>query len=145
MRCVGVVARDDGGRLLLIRRGHPPGEGLWSLPGGRVERGESDAAAVLRELHEETGLRGAVGELIDVVARPGPGEVVYDIYEYAVTDLEGTPRPGDDAADVRWVNEAELRALPTTPGLLEALTGWGVLPDDGRVSGGGGAPDRRDG
>jgi 8-oxo-dGTP diphosphatase len=136
VRCVGAVVRDGGGRLLLVRRGHPPGEGLWSLPGGRVEPGESDAAAVARELREETGLRAEVGELIDVVPRPGLGDVVYDIYEYAVRAVEGTPRPGDDAADVRWVDEAELRALPTTPGLLEVLTKWGVLPHDGEGSGG---------
>jgi 8-oxo-dGTP diphosphatase len=131
VRCVGAVVRDEGGRLLLIRRGHPPGEGLWSLPGGRVEPGESDVAAVARELHEETGLRTEVGELIAVVARPGIGDVVYDIYEYTATPIGGTLRPGDDASDVRWVDEFELRALPITPGLLEALTDWGQLPHDG--------------
>ncbi|HEU5158091.1 MAG TPA: NUDIX domain-containing protein [Streptosporangiaceae bacterium] len=131
VRCVGAVVRDDEGRLLLIRRGHPPGEGLWSLPGGRVEPGESDAVAVVRELREETGLRAEAGDLIAVVARPGLGDVVYDIYEYTATPVGGTLRPGDDAADVRWVDDAELRALPTTPGLLEALTDWGVLPHDG--------------
>ena len=128
---MGAVVRDEGGRLLLIRRGHPPGEGLWSLPGGRVEPGESDVVAVARELWEETGLRTEVGELIAVVARPGPGDVVYDIYEYTATPVGGTLRPGDDASDVRWVDESGLRALPITPGLLEALTDWDVLPHDG--------------
>ena len=61
---MGAVVGDGQGRLLLIRRGHPPGEGLWSLPGGRVETGESDAAAVARELREETGLSVEIGELI---------------------------------------------------------------------------------
>lgn len=131
VRCVGAVVRDERGRLLLIRRGHPPGEGLWSLPGGRVEPGESDVAAIARELREETGLRTEVGELIAVVARPGLGDVVYDIYEYAATPVGGTLRPGDDASDVRWVDEFELRALPITPGLLEALTDWGQLPHGG--------------
>ena len=129
VRCVGAVVRDGDGRLLLIRRGHPPGEGLWTLPGGRVEPGESDVVAIARELREETGLRAEIGELIDIVARPGPGDVVYDIHEYAATPVEGGMlRAGDDASDVRWVTELELRALPTTPGLLEALTDWGVLP-----------------
>jgi 8-oxo-dGTP diphosphatase len=125
---VGAVVRDESGRLLLIRRGHPPGEGLWSLPGGRVEPGESDVAAVARELQEETGLRAEIGELVGVLSRPGPGDVVYDIYDYAATASGGTLRPGDDAADVRWVDDAELRTLPTTTGLLDALTEWGVLP-----------------
>lgn len=136
VRCVGAVVRDDDGHLLLIRRGHPPGEGLWSLPGGRVEAGEPDDVAVARELLEETGLLAEVGGLIDVVARPGPDNVVYDIYEYAVTPAGGTLRPGDDAIDVRWVDEVALRALPTTPGLIEALTDWGVLPHDGDGLGG---------
>jgi 8-oxo-dGTP diphosphatase len=131
---VGAIVRDEYGRLLLIRRGHPPAEGLWSLPGGRVESGESDAAAVVRELREETGLRVEIGELVGTVSRPGPDEVVYDIYDYAATVAGGALRPGDDAADARWVDELELRALPTTQGLLEALTSWGVvsvIPQDG--------------
>lgn len=117
----------DGRRLLLIKRGHPPGEGLWSLPGGRVEPGETDAAAVVREIAEETGLRVEPGLLIGSVMRPGPGGVTYDIHDYAATFLDGEPRAGDDAADVRWVTDDELRALPTTDGLVEALTRWGVL------------------
>ena len=128
---MGAVARDEYGRLLLVRRGHPPAEGLWSLPGGRVESGESDAAALARELREETGLEAEIGELVGVVARPGPNGVIYDIYDYAATVTGGTLRPGDDAADTRWVGELELRGLPTTAGLLEALTDWGLLPHHG--------------
>ena len=56
--CVGAVVFDDSGRLLLIRRANPPAQGTWSLPGGRVEPGESSEDAVVRELHEETGLSG---------------------------------------------------------------------------------------
>jgi ADP-ribose pyrophosphatase YjhB (NUDIX family) len=119
---------DNGGRLLVICRGRPPGAGLWSLPGGRVEAGETDAAAVVRELREETGLEVTVGRLIGTVERPGPGGVTYDIYDYAATADGGDLRAGDDAADARWVTPAGLRSLPTTPGLLDALTGWGVLP-----------------
>jgi 8-oxo-dGTP diphosphatase len=128
---VGAVVRDEKGRLLVIRRGHPPGEGLWSLPGGRVEPGESDAAAIARELREETGLRVESGKLVGVVERPGPDGVIFDIYDYAATVVGGALRPGDDAADARWVGAAELRALPTTTGLIEALTDWAVLPHDG--------------
>ncbi|QFG24978.1 NUDIX hydrolase [Actinomadura sp. WMMB 499] len=126
-RCVGAIVHDRGGRLLLVRRGRPPGAGLWSVPGGRVEPGEDDAAAVARELLEETGLRVRAGALVGTVERDGPGGVVYEIHDYAATVLGGTPRAGDDAADVRWVAPAELRDLPLVPGLLDALTEWGVL------------------
>jgi len=124
---VGAIARDETGRLLAIRRGKPPGEGLWSLPGGRVEPGESDAAAVARELREETGLQARVGPPVGTVLRPGPGEVIYEIHDYLVEVVGGTLRAGDDAADARWVTAAELRALPTTSGLVELLTEWGLL------------------
>ena len=56
--CVGAIIKDPAGRLLLIKRGHAPQAGRWSLPGGRVEPGESDEQAVIREIREETGLRG---------------------------------------------------------------------------------------
>ena len=131
MRCVGAIVHDADGRLLLIRRGHPPGEGLWSLPGGRVEPGESDATAVVRELAEETGLCVEPGPLIGSVDRLGPGGVTYDINDYVATVTGGALRPGDDAREARWVAMEELRHLPTTPGLLEALAAWHVLPRDG--------------
>lgn len=128
MRCVGAIVHDAEGRLLVIRRGRPPGEGLWSLPGGRVEPGESDAAAVVRELAEETGLRVEPRRLVGSVERPGPEGVTYDIRDYAAEVTGGALRPGDDAREARWVGPDELRRLPTTDGLLEALTTWGVLP-----------------
>lgn len=119
---------DADGRLLTIRRGHPPDEGRWSLPGGRVEPGESDTEAVVRELAEETGLRVEPGSLIGQVERPGPGGVTYEIFNYAAIVTGGTLAAGDDASDARWAPPAELRDLPTSGGLLEALTAWGVVP-----------------
>jgi ADP-ribose pyrophosphatase YjhB (NUDIX family) len=124
---VGAVIKDDRGRLLLIKRGHPPGAGLWSLPGGRIEPGETDAAALAREMREETGLVIETGQLIGTVRRPAQDGGVLDIKDYAATVTGGTLRPGDDAADARWVEASELTALPLTEGLVEALTDWGVL------------------
>lgn len=128
VRCVGAIVHDTDGRLLVIRRGHPPGEGLWSIPGGRAEPGETDATAVVRETVEETGLRVEPGALAGSVDRPGPDGVTYDIRDYRATVTGGMLRPGDDASEARWVTAEELRLLPTTPGLVDALAGWNALP-----------------
>lgn len=124
---MGAVITDGAGRILLIQRGKPPGEGLWSVPGGRVEPGETDVAAVVREVREETGLVVNVGALLGSVVRDGP-EVTYDIFDYAATPAGGTMRAGDDAADACWFAVPELDGLAMTPGLVEALTEWGALP-----------------
>jgi ADP-ribose pyrophosphatase YjhB (NUDIX family) len=127
-RCVGAVITDGAGRILLVKRGRPPGEGLWSVPGGRVERGETDAVAVAREVLEETGLVVEVGALLGSVVRDGAPGVVYDIFDYAAEATGGDLRAGDDAADTAWFPVRDLPALPLTPGLLDALTEWGALP-----------------
>ena len=127
--CVGAVVHDAQGRLLLIRRGHAPHEGLWSLPGGRVEPGESAEAAVVREVLEETGLRVRAGAPVGRVRIPA-GEVVYEVTDLACT-LDGSdqrPVAGDDASDVVFVDAAALEQLSCTPRLVETLGGWGVLP-----------------
>ncbi len=126
--CAGAIVLDGAGRLLLIRRGREPGRGLWSLPGGRCEPGEDAAAAAVRETYEETGLEVTAGRLVGRVERPGPGGITYLIDDLACTVTGGTLRAGDDADDARWIGAAELAALPVTEGLLEVLTGWGVLP-----------------
>ncbi|GIH27314.1 hypothetical protein Aph01nite_56240 [Acrocarpospora phusangensis] len=123
MRCVGALILDADGRLLLVKRGRPPGEGLWSLPGGRVEAGESDPEALVREIREETGLDVTPGELAGSVSRPP-----YEIYDYYATPAGGLLRAGDDAADVRWVPLDELGRLPLTEGLLDFLGGLSGLP-----------------
>ena len=116
---------------MLVKRGQPPGQGLWSVPGGRVEQGESDERAVRRELLEETGLRVIVGHLIGSVVRPALVGV-YDIHDYSCQAIGGTLRPGDDAADVAWVDAATFATLERlnllTEGLAEALTSWNVMP-----------------
>ena len=125
--CVGAVVTDGQGRLLMIKRGREPGAGLWSIPGGRIEPGETDAEALVREMLEETNLAVEVGRLLGRVQRPFLDGAVIDIRDYAVTVTGGTLRPGDDAADARWVTPAELNSLEITEGLIEALTSWGVL------------------
>ena len=132
--CVGAIVVDGAGRILLIRRGHEPGAGLWSLPGGRVEPGETDEQAVIREIAEETGLSVRPGRLAGTVQRPSQGGTarragggVFDIRDYWATVTGGALSAGDDADDVRWVDPADLAGLPLTDGLVDALTEWGVL------------------
>jgi 8-oxo-dGTP diphosphatase len=127
---VGGIVR-DGDRLLLVRRGQAPARGTWSVPGGRVEAGESDAEATAREVLEETGLAVEVGALAGSVERDAPGGGVYVIHDYLcrpAPDADVTAvRAGDDADDAGWFTVAELRALATSPGLVAALESWGVL------------------
>jgi 8-oxo-dGTP diphosphatase len=126
--CVGAVVLDGDGRLLLVRRANPPGAGLWSVPGGRVESGEDDATALAREVAEETGLGVVVGELLGTVERDGPGGVSYVIADFRCTVTGGKLRAGDDATAVAWVSLDELPAVPTVAGLVDALEAWGVVP-----------------
>jgi 8-oxo-dGTP diphosphatase len=126
--CVGAVIKDEAGRLLLIKRGHEPGKGLWSIPGGRIEADETDAVALVREVREETGLLVTPGRLIGSARRPaGGGDRVFDIRDYAASVDGGTLVPGDDADDAVWAGPAELDALPLTAGLLDALRSWGAV------------------
>ena len=125
---MGAVIKDAAGRLLLIRRGHEPGAGLWSLPGGRIERGETDEQAVAREILEETGLRVACGRLVGTAELPGLDGAVADVRDYLATVTGGELAAGDDAADVRWATAADLTRLPLTNGLAEFLAARGVYP-----------------
>lgn len=126
---MGAVVHDQHGRLLVIRRGRAPSRGLWSVPGGRVEHGETEQQAAVREVAEETGLTVRAGALLGRVRIPA-GEVVFTVADFACQLVDPAQRPvaGDDAEDVAWVGSAALAALPVTPGLVEALTGWSVLP-----------------
>lgn len=129
MACVGAVAHDDRGRLLLIRRGHAPSAGMWSVPGGRVEAGESEAEAVVRETAEETGLAVHPVRVLGRVRVDGDG-VVFTVTDWlcTVTGPGREPVAGDDADDAAFVDAAGLAALEMAPGVLTALSGWGVLP-----------------
>jgi 8-oxo-dGTP diphosphatase len=133
IRCIGGIVRDTAGRLLLVRRANEPGRGKWSLPGGRVESGETDAEALAREMLEETGLSVHAETLVGTVERPAPGGV-YLIFDYACRVLGGELRPGDDAAEVAWVDAAAFAALERsgalTPQLADTLRAWHVAPPE---------------
>jgi 8-oxo-dGTP diphosphatase len=124
--CVGVVAV-DADRLLLIRRGHGPAAGEWSVPGGRVEEGETLAEAVVRELAEETGLEGVCEDLVGWVERID-AEHHFVILDFRVTVLDARdPVAGDDAAEAAWVPLGDVADLRLVEGLAEFLHENGIL------------------
>jgi 8-oxo-dGTP diphosphatase len=131
IRCVGGVVHDTQGRLLLVRRAHDPGKGLWSLPGGRVEPGEDDAEALARELFEETGLTVAPGRLVGTVTRPAASGV-YQIHDYEAQVTGGVLTPGDDASAAVWADLATFTTLERTnlltDHLVPTLRDWDMLP-----------------
>jgi 8-oxo-dGTP diphosphatase len=124
---VGAIAV-DADRLLMIRRGHGPAAGQWSVPGGRVEPGELLAEAVVRELTEETGVEGVCGGLVGWVERFELDDH-YVILDFRVEVLEGTaPIAGDDAAEARWVPLMDVAELNLVDGLAEFLHEHEIIP-----------------
>jgi 8-oxo-dGTP diphosphatase len=130
--CVGALVTDERGRLLLVRRGTDPGKGLWSVPGGRVEPGESAVEAVVRELREETGLLVEPTGVAGVVERAAPGGRVFQIEDFHARLADGAApeeaRAGDDAAEVGWFSSADLDRLDCVEGLVDQLRSWRVIP-----------------
>lgn len=124
----------DAGRLLMVRRGRAPAAGMWSIPGGRVEQGETLAEAVVREVAEETGVEAVCEGLAGWVEHTGPHHhfVILDFWVRALAGAE--PRPGGDAAEAAWVPLGEVRELALVDGLDKFLTERGVLEGPPGVS-----------
>lgn len=130
--CVGAIVTDASGRFLLIQRGQEPALGRWSVPGGRVEPGESDVDATAREVLEETGLRVVVGALAGSVERDAPDGSVYVIRDYLCAPVDGADplaiAAASDADDAGWFTASQMRELDYAPGLIGAFEAWGLLP-----------------
>jgi len=115
------------GRLLLVRRASEPGRGKWSLPGGAVKLGERLREAVVREVHEETGILIEVLNVLDVVEvikhdEEGRVRFHYVIIDFLARPLSGQLRPASDALEARWVELDEVPKMDVTKalrGLLE--------------------------
>jgi 8-oxo-dGTP diphosphatase len=104
---VGAVVWNDEAEVLLIRRSKPPRLGEWSLPGGKVEFGETLRAALLREVREETGLDVQIVDLLDTAeiifdAEAGTDDAHFVLVDFTVRAVSGTLAAGSDADDARW-------------------------------------------
>lgn len=122
---VGAVIIADG-RALLVRRAAEPLKGEWSIPGGVVDLGETLRSAVVREVLEETELNVEAGEVLEVVDRIVPDPAGRPRYHFVLVDflcrvLDGAPRAGGDAAEVRWVTRKELEAFPIAEQAAEVI------------------------
>ncbi len=127
---VGAVVVDDE-RLLLVRRSQPPGAGLWAVPGGRVEAGETLAEAVTRELREETGIEGMCGPLLgwSEILPEQSGESHLVLLDFEVTLLGAAePVAGTDAREARWFPLGDVAEQHLAPGLAEFLHDHGIIP-----------------
>ena len=127
---VGAIVIRDGS-LLMVRRGQEPGLGLWTVPGGRVEKGEYLHEAVTREVKEETGLHVSPSALVGILEVVGDPH--YVIMDFAATvSGDGDPVAAGDADEARWVPLDDVHELECTPRFVETLTEWGVLgpPED---------------
>lgn len=124
----GVVVHD--GALLLVQRGAPPGQGAWSVPGGRVGLGETLHEAVVREVAEETGLEVAVDRFLGWAERIEPdGGYHFVILDFLAVPADPTPQPtpAGDAAEVRFVDLDDVAEYDLVEGLYEFLLDHGVV------------------
>lgn len=125
-----LIVRND--ELLLVRRGKEPACGLWSIPGGAVELGETLHAALKREIREECGLSIRVGPpvaILDSLTADRSGKLAYHyvLVDFWAEVVDGELHPASDASEARWVSRREIRQLKLTTGLLRLLDHLGFL------------------
>ncbi len=137
---VGAVVFKDS-KVLLVKRSKPPGHGLWAIPGGSVELGETLQQAAEREILEETGITILARKpfyTFDVIEKDTKNQTRF---HYVIIDLmadyiSGEPLPGDDADEVRWVSSRELKNFNTSPSTLKVLESlFRIFPGTSLASG----------
>ncbi len=124
--------RDDG-HVLIATRTKPPATNVWSLPGGRLEPGETLEEAALRELEEEVGAKAAIigfNRHVEAIGHDGAGALTHHfvVASFVGRWLGGEPRPGPEAGEVRWIRPDDLAGLAVTrelgPVLASAARIW---------------------
>ncbi len=120
---VAAIVFNPQSHVLLIQRGQPPAEGLWSIPGGKLHYGESLENACTREVREETGIDIEPGPLVEVIERIVEGfhYVILDYAAHTIGDNTQHPVAASDVTDARWVALPELERYDTTEGLLAVI------------------------
>lgn len=118
-----VISRD---RVLIVRRGRPPLQGEWSIPGGMLEVGETLVEGVRRELGEETGIEVSVRGVIEVLEKislDGQGKPAYHyvILDYFCEAIRGEARPGGDVTGVAWVSRTDLEKYSLAPSATQVI------------------------
>ncbi len=119
-----VVVRN--GSVLLARRGKPPSQGKWSVPGGAVDVGESLEDAARREIREECGIEVDLTDTVEVIQRITRDEAQRVRFHYVIVDyvarwVAGEPRPSEEASEVRWFRPEEFDGLDMTAGTAEVI------------------------
>ena len=122
---VGVILVKDR-QILLVKRGHEPNKGMWSIPGGLIKLGETAEEAAIREVREETGLEvsiGAVAGVFNVIIKDSDSKIKYHyvIIDYFGEVVGGMLRPGTDVTDARWFWLDEIGGVETSPTVRKAL------------------------
>lgn len=128
---VGVVVFKEG-KILAIKRGHEPSKGKWSIPGGRIELGETAQEAGIREVSEECSIEVKIERVLDAannIIRDEDGRIKYHfvIIDLLARYVSGELRAQSDAEECRWVTPQEMTELDLTPMLREMLTRQGIL------------------
>lgn len=116
-----VEHRKDGPWIVLARRSKPPHVGRWTLPGGKVERGETLEQALVREIREECALTVRVERLLEVIELID-ASAHYVILDYQCAAVSGALAAGDDAAEVAWVAAYDLAEYDVTPEVARVVS-----------------------